>query len=1133
MEKRKFLNAKNIIIGIIALILIGVSVAGVAIYLNDKGEATAATEQGDVENLPTTGNNAENTNPAGEDENKEGENQKVPTVSGGHNNQGTGTPTTEEIIEGIEGTVVEQERKLYEDLKLSWTTISIPTKTANMGIYKPELEVEKTATAIIKEDNTELTIDDTNVPMVRPGDIVIYTIRVSNKGNYKATNVTITETLDVTFDGKEIKAGEPVVTIATLDYGKVATLKVAYEVTQADIDAVEVVNEVEKPKNIENKIYVTAGDIEEQDEDIIIPVNPDIEDITGTKTWDDNNNQDGKRPESITINLLANREKVQSKNITKEDNWKWTFTNLPKYAEDGAEIVYTIEEEEVANYITTVNGYDVTNKLGVTTISGTKTWNDNLNQDGIRPESITINLLADGTKVGSKQVTSADRWEYEFKDVPKYDRNGTEIDYTIEEEAVANYNPTISGYDITNTHTPETITVSGSKTWNDNSDQDGIRTDSITINLYADGQFKERKTVTNADGWAWSFTDLPKYANGTEIEYTITENAVTGYSTNINGYNVTNTHTPETMTVSGSKTWNDNGNQDGMRPESITINLLANGTEVDSKSVSANDSWSWSFGNLPVYEAGTEIDYTIEEEVVPGYTTNVNGYNVTNTLETIKVSVHKGWEVPYITTHPEVTVQLYKNDVAYGEQVTLNAGEQWKHEWIVPKYSFDQAGALIENVYRVQETGVVGTQQDLSQYITTYNNKDNNINDKAITNTAIGIVETISYTQGVDRYERPVDVVLVLDTSGSMTEANTAGNSRAKDMVTAVNETITTIMKHNSLSKVAVVTYSGDATTILPLGRYEALTSDTTDPQNPIGHYLTCDQGSWNSNSKKYSDVSISTNVKRLNPQNTVTVTGATYIQKGIAEGANILTSADNDPTYEENGTEVYHIPILLLLSDGEPTIYNKNYVELTGSTNGNGSTATNDTAYYTIKTAVAYKAKIAQKYNNEAHMYTIGYGVDSLLLRTVLDPSKENIEECKESYWYSYTRALYDELVEKNELDSEGKLKTGNYADGSYAGKMDSAELSTLLEHFIHSSVTSTTHRIFTKEEIEDGMVYLENIDETKSFSLHYGDKSFVTLGEAMADDVKVVKRDDGKLFVDLSVTGMTNTIHISYHTK
>ena len=177
----------------------------------------------------------------------------------------------------------------------------------------------------------------------------------------------------------------------------------------------------------------------------------------------------------------------------------------------------------------------------------------------------------------------------------------------------------------------EKTSVSGTKTWNDNNNQDGIRPSSITVNLLANGQQVASKKVSASDNWQYSFDNLAAYANGQKITYTVTEDAVEGYTSAVNGYNVTNNHTPATVKVSGTKTWNDNNNQDGIRPSSITVNLLANGRQVASKTVSASDNWQYSFDNLAAYANGQKITYTVTENAVEGYTSAVNGYNITNT----------------------------------------------------------------------------------------------------------------------------------------------------------------------------------------------------------------------------------------------------------------------------------------------------------------------------------------------------------------------------------------------------------------------------------------------------------------------------------------------------------------------
>ena len=272
----------------------------------------------------------------------------------------------------------------------------------------------------------------------------------------------------------------------------------------------------------------------------------------------------------------------------------------------------------------------ITDKKAVTTVSGTKTWKDNDDQDGKRPESIKVNLLANGKVVQSKTVTASDNWKYSFTNLPEFE-NGKKISYTVTEDAVAGYTSTVDGYNVTNNHTPATVKVSGTKTWNDNNNQDGIRPSSITVNLLANGQQVASKKVSASDNWQYSFDNLAAYANGQKITYTVTEDAVAGYTSTVDGYNVTNNHTPATVKVSGTKTWKDNNNQDGIRPSSITVNLLANGQQVASKKVSASDNWQYSFDNLAAYANGQKITYTVTENAVAGYTSTVDGYNITNT----------------------------------------------------------------------------------------------------------------------------------------------------------------------------------------------------------------------------------------------------------------------------------------------------------------------------------------------------------------------------------------------------------------------------------------------------------------------------------------------------------------------
>lgn len=333
----------------------------------------------------------------------------------------------------------------------------------------------------------------------------------------------------------------------------------------------------------------------------------------------------------------------------------------------------------------------VTDVPDMTSVKVSKTWQDTHNQDGTRPDSISVQLYGNDSPVGAPVTLNEDnQWTHEFTQLPVVDNTGKSVTYTVKEvNTPTGYTSTITGdqehgYTITNTHTPEVTTVKGKKTWDDNNNQDGIRPDSITVTLMANGH-PTLTTVASANtNWEYSFTNLPVYSAGKKITYTVTENPVTGYTTHVNGYNITNTHTPEVTSVKGKKTWNDNNNQDGIRPDSVTVNLLADGTKIASTTVTKDNNWAYEFTNLPVNKDGKKIVYTLEETPVDGYTSSVHGYDITNTHtpDVTSISLTKVWEDKNNKkgSRPDsISVQLYANGQKVGEPVTVSQKNNWTH----------------------------------------------------------------------------------------------------------------------------------------------------------------------------------------------------------------------------------------------------------------------------------------------------------------------------------------------------------------------------------------------------------------------------------------------------------------------
>ena len=273
--KKKF-STKTIVISALIVVLLAVGITGTVVFLKDSGEAEAAMEE--QENLlPVTGRddetegNNEQVEPneetegeqAGNQEQNAEETENEETTT--NNNQGTtNTNTTNtntntnqentetELIPTVIGT---RERKIAEGLSLGWTTIKIPSIVSNLDIFKPEISIEKTATRV----------NDEKIKQVVAGDIVVYTIKVENTGNYKANNLIITDLLPVEFAKPEesdsnvtIDNETNQVIINELPAGTAFTIEAAYEVTQEDVDNFE---------KITNTAIVKYGEEEKEDED--------------------------------------------------------------------------------------------------------------------------------------------------------------------------------------------------------------------------------------------------------------------------------------------------------------------------------------------------------------------------------------------------------------------------------------------------------------------------------------------------------------------------------------------------------------------------------------------------------------------------------------------------------------------------------------------------------------------------------------------------------------------------------------------------------------------------------------------------------------------------------------------------
>ena len=440
---------------------------------------------------------------------------------------------------------------------------------------------------------------------------------------------------------------------------------------------------------------------------------PAAAEIKASVNWDDADNQDAIRPEFVEAELYAGDVSTGKKvKLTADNKWTASFgeMNLKK---DGKTIDYTLVTTKVDGYDCVVEGSPAkglvlkfTHKTETVDVTLTTKWNDKDNQDGNRPSSYSVQLMADGVKVGDLITLNAGNefsktWTGLQKN--RTGKVGEAIVYTAE-ATVPNpdlYETSVSGdaatgLVVTNTYVPATVEIPVSVKWDDAENQDGARLDSVEAELYADGVATENKVTLNAgNNWTAKFAKVDVKKDGTRIKYEVKSTEKEGYTVSVSGnildeegLTLNYKHVPATVNISAAAAWNDANNQDGIRPTDTLVQLYANGSELGDKAVIESDkSWTKTWENLPKYKEGKEIEYTVIAYAVSGYTVKVTGNaaegfkaEYTHNVQKIKVTVKNTWSDldNVVDSRPaKLVVEIYANGKATGRSVTLTASNKW------------------------------------------------------------------------------------------------------------------------------------------------------------------------------------------------------------------------------------------------------------------------------------------------------------------------------------------------------------------------------------------------------------------------------------------------------------------------
>ena len=158
------------------------------------------------------------------------------------------------------------------------------------------------------------------------------------------------------------------------------------------------------------------------------------------------------KPDGTTFDLTTGADGT----VTSEALVQGTYKVKEKTAPSG----YELNDTEYTLEVTSTGGalQTITDKPIKTDISVTKTW------VGPKAGPVTIHLFANGTDTGTTlTLDDSNNWTGSFSNVRKYDQSGTEIQYTVTEDAVNGYDTTITGdqttgFTITNTEQPKNVT---------------------------------------------------------------------------------------------------------------------------------------------------------------------------------------------------------------------------------------------------------------------------------------------------------------------------------------------------------------------------------------------------------------------------------------------------------------------------------------------------------------------------------------------------------------------------------------------------------------------------------------------------------------------------------------------------
>lgn len=189
-----------------------------------------------------------------------------------------------------------------------------------------------------------------------------------------------------------------------------------------------------------------------------LPAEEEFIDIPISITWNDNNNADLNRPESVIVRLYANDVEVDSCVIDDNADWSWTFIEESVYDEIGSKINYTINVDTITAYVSSINNFSITNiyQPELTSVSVSVLWSDSNNRNNLRPPEVACQLSNGSTIMYTAILNENNGWTQTVDNLSTI-YNGSQATYSWTFQEITSY--TLSNVTTNNNSTTATYSI--------------------------------------------------------------------------------------------------------------------------------------------------------------------------------------------------------------------------------------------------------------------------------------------------------------------------------------------------------------------------------------------------------------------------------------------------------------------------------------------------------------------------------------------------------------------------------------------------------------------------------------------------------------------------------------------------